>query len=99
MLNALVSIQVIPNSPGNEDSIHYVDRAIEVIIESGLAYRVGPLETTMEGNLESCLVVVNQVNQALVQAGCPSIISQIKLYCPAPAGSLYGLTEKYDPDA
>lgn len=96
MLNALVSIQVIPKTPENADVIPYVDRAIQVIIDSGLTYRVGPLETTMEGELERCLAVVHQMNEALVQSGCPSTISQVKLYCPAPEGSLYGLTKKYD---
>ncbi|HHW98166.1 MAG TPA: thiamine-binding protein [Firmicutes bacterium] len=96
MPNALVSIQVIPRTPDNADVIPYVDLAIRVIANSGLAYRVGPLETTMEGPLPHCLDVVQEINQVLMEKGCPSIISQIKVYCPAAAGSLFGLTEKYD---
>ena len=96
MLNALVSIQIIPQTPAGADIIPYVDSAIQLIIDSGLAYRVSPLETTMEGELEQCLAVVRQMNEALLASGCPAIISQVKTYCPAPAGALYQLTEKYD---
>ncbi len=96
MPNALVSIQVIPRTADNADVIPLVDRAIQVIADSGLAYRVGPLETTMEGPLSRCLEVVQQIYDALIASGCLSTISQIKVYCPAAAGSLYDLTEKYD---
>ena len=34
-------------------SIPYVDEAIKIIIESGLKYEVHPLETTIEGDLNS----------------------------------------------
>ncbi|NLW16804.1 MAG: thiamine-binding protein [Firmicutes bacterium] len=99
MPNALVSIQVIPNTPGGSDPIPYIDLAIGMISDSGLVYRVGPLETTMEGPLSQCLNVVQQINETLIEKGCPNIISQVKVYCPAPSGSLFQLTKKYDPHA
>lgn len=39
MANTLLSIQVIPKTPNNEDSIPYVDTAIEVIQKSGSSTR------------------------------------------------------------
>ena len=53
MANSLVSIQIIPKTKDGEDSIPYVDEAIKIIIESGLKYEVHPLETTIEGDLNS----------------------------------------------
>ncbi|NLY53140.1 MAG: thiamine-binding protein [Firmicutes bacterium] len=96
MLNALVSIQVIPQAESGSNIIPWVDRAIELIRVSGLPYRVGPMETTLEGDLGQCLDLLQNVHAELVRLGCPSVIAQIKTYCPAPVGSLYQLTEKYN---
>lgn len=54
MASTLLSIQVIPKTPNGENSYPYVDRAIEVIQQSGLKYQVNALDTTMEGNWRNC---------------------------------------------
>ncbi|GAB6992182.1 MTH1187 family thiamine-binding protein [Paenibacillus pini] len=97
MAHTLLSIQVIPKTPGNEDSIPYVDRAIEVIQQSGVKYEVHPLETTMEGELNELLDIVRQMHEALIEAGSPSVISQIKIAHNPKGISMDGLTEKYRP--
>ncbi|MCM3000264.1 MTH1187 family thiamine-binding protein [Paenibacillus cellulositrophicus] len=97
MANTLLSIQVIPKTPGNEDSYTYVDRAIEVIQQSGVKHEVHPLETTMEGELEELLDVVRKMHEALVAAGSPSIISQVKIAHNPGGISMDKLTEKYRP--
>ncbi|MCP1181839.1 thiamine-binding protein [Paenibacillus sp. FSL R7-0198] len=95
MASTLLSIQVIPKTPNGENSYPYVDRAIEVIQQSGLKYQVNALDTTMEGELEELLEVVRKMHEVLVEAGSPSIISQIKI-AHSPAGfSMDTLTEKY----
>ncbi len=43
MKDTLMSIQIIP-TPNNDNVIPYVDEAIKEIYESGLHFRVGPLE-------------------------------------------------------
>lgn len=95
MASTLLSIQVIPKTPNGENPYPYVDRAIEVIQQSGLKYQVNPLDTTMEGELEELLEVVRKMHEVLVEAGSPSIISQIKI-AHSPSGfSMDTLTEKY----
>lgn len=79
MANTLLSIQVIPKTPNNEDSYPYVDKAIEVIQRSGVKHQVNPLDTTMEGELDELLKVVKEMHEALTEAGSPSVISQIKI--------------------
>jgi len=96
MANALVSIQIIPKTKNGEDVIPYVDRAIEVIAASGLHYRVGPLETTMEGDLSDCLDVVERMNGEMIRMGCPNVISQVKIYYHPDGASMERLTAKYD---
>ncbi|MCP3746380.1 MULTISPECIES: MTH1187 family thiamine-binding protein [Paenibacillus] len=97
MANTLLSIQVIPKTPNNEDSYTYVDKAIEVIQRSGVKHQVNPLDTTMEGELDELLKVVKEMHEALTEAGSPSVISQIKIAHNLQGISMNKLTEKYRP--
>lgn len=97
MASTLLSIQVIPKTPDGRDTIPYVDEAIRVIQESGVKYQVNALETTLEGELPELLKIVNDMHEALFQAGCPGVISQVKI-AQYPTGiSMDRLTEKYRP--
>ncbi|WP_217592424.1 thiamine-binding protein [Cohnella sp. GbtcB17] len=97
MAQALLSIQILPKAAKPEDDTHlYVDRAIEIIKASGVAYRVGPLETTMEGDLDQLLDIVKEMNQAMFEKGSPSVLSQIKLLVHGSDGaSMAHLLRKY----
>lgn len=97
MANALVSIQILPKTPQGEDVIPYVDRAIAIIQASGVKYRVGPLETTMEGDLGRLLDIVKEMNEEMIRSGAPNVISQVKiLYAPEDGASMERLLEKYE---
>ncbi len=96
MANALVSVQILPTTPGGESVLPYVDRAIEIIKEAGVPYRVAPLETTMEGELSHLLAVVAEMSEEMAAMGCPSVISQVKIYYnPENGASMDRLLEKY----
>lgn len=95
MANALVSIQIIPKTPNGEDVIPYVDAAIEVVEQSGVPYRVAPLETTMEGELGNLLHIIEKMNTRMTELGAPSVISQVKIYSNPKGASMDKLTEKY----
>jgi uncharacterized protein YqgV (UPF0045/DUF77 family) len=95
MANALVSIQILPKTKNNDDIIPYVDRAIQVIAESGVKYLVSPLETTMEGELVQLLDIIQQMNAAMIEFGSPNVISQVKIYYNPSGASMDKLTEKY----
>jgi uncharacterized protein YqgV (UPF0045/DUF77 family) len=96
MANALLSIQIIPDAKDNEALIALVDRAIAVIDRAGVAYRVGPLETTMEGELEELLAIVKRINDEMTAHGSTSTISQIKILHKPAGASMAELTAKYD---
>ncbi|QGQ95501.1 thiamine-binding protein [Paenibacillus psychroresistens] len=95
MANALLSIQIIPKTKNNEEVIPYVDRAIQVIQESGVKYQVSAMETTMEGDIEQLLEIVKKMNDAMIEFGSPSVLSQIKLLFKPEGASMDKLTEKY----
>lgn len=95
MANALLSIQILPKTKNNEDIIPYVDRAIQVIQESGVKYQVSSLETTMEGDIEQLLEIVKKMNDAMIELGSPSVLSQIKILFNPQGASMDKLTEKY----
>ena len=85
MQDTLMSIQIVPKTPNNEDVIPYVDEAIKIIDDSGLHFRVGPLETTVQGDMSECLILIQKLHERMVELECPSIISQVKFY-HVPAG-------------
>ena len=98
MANALVSIQILPRTPNGNSVVPYVDRAIEIIQASGVRYVVGPLETTMEGDLSELLDIVKAMNDEMIRLGAPSVLSQVKIsYNPTDGASIDRLIAKYRP--
>lgn len=96
MVDTLMSIQIIPKTPNNEDVIPYVNEAIKIIDQSGMHYRVGPLETSVQGDMNECLILIQNLNQRMVELECPSIISQVKFYHVPEGIEIETLTGKYD---
>ncbi|GAA6825630.1 thiamine-binding protein [Staphylococcus sp. 18_1_E_LY] len=96
MDDTLMSIQIIPKTPNNEDVIPYVDEAIKVIQDSGLQYRVGPLDTTVQGDMNECLILIQKLNDRMVELEVPSTISQVKFYHVPEGITIETLTGKYD---
>lgn len=94
MTNTLMSIQIIPEHQ-QTGVIPLVDEAISIIDQSGLKYEVHPLETTIEGELNACLILIEQINERMVELECDSIISQIKFYHVPEGITMDTLTDKY----
>lgn len=77
-----VSFQVIPAVPPRE-VYAVVDKAIEVVAASGVRYEVGPMETTMEGELDLLLDIVKRAQEACITAGAARVVTIIKIdYAP-----------------
>ena len=97
MANALLSLQIIPRTGCPDQDTTLVDLAIALIERSGVAYRVGPLETSMEGDLPGLLDIVRQVNEEMVAHGSRGVLSQVKILFDPRGASMERLTKKYDP--
>jgi uncharacterized protein YqgV (UPF0045/DUF77 family) len=97
MSNALVSIQIIPKAQSKEELFSLVDAAIEVIEQAGVKYEVHPLETTMEGDFNQLLSVIEKMNIRMIELGSPNVISQVKILFQPEGITMDTLTEKYRP--
>ena len=76
-----LSLQVIPNVA---DELVYpvVDKVIAMIEESGLTYEVGPMETTIEGELDELMEIVKKAQYVCVQEGATRVISMVNDFKP-----------------
>lgn len=82
MAKVNVSLQVIPNVPP-ERIYSVVDKVIAMIAESGVKYEVGPMETTMEGELDELLQIVKKAQEICVEQGSSRVLSVVKIdYSP-----------------
>ncbi len=73
-----VSLQVIP-LVDQEEVYPIVDRVIDLIAASGVKYTVGPMETTMEGDLEELLNIVRNAHAICTTAGAERVLSVVKI--------------------
>lgn len=71
-----VSVQVLPLV---DDAYPVVDKAITAIAESGVKYKVGPMETTMEGTLDELMEVAKAAHLACFEAGAGKVVTIIKV--------------------
>lgn len=73
-----VSLQVIPSVP-DERLYPVVDKVIEYIASTGVKYVVGPMETTMEGDLDTLLEIVKKAQYICTQEGASRVVSVVKI--------------------
>lgn len=73
-----IALQILPSSK----TIHpytLVDKAIEVIANSGLRYQVTPFETVMEGTYDEIMEIVKKAQNACYEAGADSLMTYVKI--------------------
>ncbi len=73
-----VSLQVIPKV-NDTDTYRVVDKVIEYISSTGVKYEVGPMETTMEGELDLLMEIVKKVQYICVEEGASRVLSVVKI--------------------
>lgn len=73
----LLEFSMYPTDRGESVS-DYVARIIEIIDDSGLPYRLGPMGTTLEGEWDEVLAVVKACHDRLAE-DCGRIACQIKI--------------------
>jgi len=95
MSNALMNIQIIPKVHNLEDLYPTVEAAIALVESSGLVYEVGALGTTVEGQLGDLVDLVEAMNNAVIDRGAVSVISQVRFYQGQDDISMDDLTSKF----
>ena len=92
----IAELQVVPSPPGTHtDRWAHVDAAIAAVGDSGLAYEIGPLGTTVEGPAEAVWAVIRRAHEATLANGAAGVVSVVKLYetrDPADQATMSGLT-------
>lgn len=89
-----VSLQILPTV--SEERIYpVVDKVIELIEESGVKYEVGPMETTMEGELDVLLEIVKKAQDVCVKEGAPRVVSMVKIDYKPEGVTMNEKIEKY----
>jgi uncharacterized protein YqgV (UPF0045/DUF77 family) len=73
-----IAIQVVPIS--KEHPYPIIDKAIEVIDKSGVDYRVGAMETVMQGDYDKLMKIVRDAQQACLDAGADEIVVSLKVH-------------------
>lgn len=82
-MEATIALQILPKVESNEEVIRIVDAVILHIDRTGLRYEVGPLETTIEGDLEDLLAIIADAQRIAIEEGAQSVSSYIKMiYAP-----------------
>lgn len=73
-----LSLQIIPNVE-DERLYSVVDKVIEYISLCNVKYEVGPMETTMEGEITELLKIVEKSQEICINEGADRIISIVKI--------------------
>ena len=94
MMNSNVSLQVVPIVTG-VDAYEVVDKVIELIESTGVNYVVGPMETTMEGDLSLLMSIVVKAQELCVKCGARRVISVVKIDYKPEGVSIAEKIEKY----
>ena len=73
-----ISLQILPTSR-EKHPYDIVDKAIEIIVKSGVNYKVCPFETVMEGDYDIIMNIIKKVNETCLEQGAESIFANIKM--------------------
>ncbi|PKP28266.1 MAG: hypothetical protein CVU02_01420 [Bacteroidetes bacterium HGW-Bacteroidetes-19] len=79
-----LALQVLPRST-TKDSYGLVDKAIEIIEQSGVKYKVCPFETVLEGNYDELMAIVKKVHEQCYASGTETMMTYIKIQSSANA--------------
>jgi uncharacterized protein YqgV (UPF0045/DUF77 family) len=73
-----IALQIVPIT--KEHPYPIIDKAIEVIDRSGTQYRVGPMETVMQGDYDKIMSTVKAAQQACLDAGAEEVVVTMKVH-------------------
>lgn len=86
-MKSAMAVQCLPLNSGTKDEVYArVDRVIQRIRLSGLPFRVGPFETTVEGPAEELWILAADLHRILVEDGCPGA-TYLKMFSAEDLGS------------
>lgn len=73
-----LALQIVPL--GTPQTYSVIDRAIDVIRQSGVRFTVGPMETVLEGNYNTVMAIAREAQVAALEAGADELVVTLKLH-------------------
>lgn len=88
------AIQLLPLG-AKENKFEIIDKAIALIHDSGLHYKVCPFETVVEGPSEAVYALIHNIQVATLGADCNELLINIKIHAATRNLSFSEKLEKY----
>ncbi len=96
MYNASIAFQVLPKTKDDKKTLRIIDKVIQLVDKSRVSYTVGPMETTMEGNLDDLLEIVRKAQNLCIKEGAQSVFTNVKIiYSPKGVMTIEEKVKKY----
>lgn len=76
---AIVDFSVVPVGTASPSVSEYVRKCIVLIKESGLPYHIGPMGTSVEGDLAEIFKLILRIHEAQKKSGVQRILTTIKI--------------------
>lgn len=73
-----VAVQIVPIT--KEKPYPIIDKAIEVIAKSGIAFRVGAMETVLQGDYDVIMKTIKEAQEVCLAAGADEIVVTMKVH-------------------
>src|SRR5688572_9561324 len=89
------AIQLLPLK-GKEDKIALIDKAINLIQDSGLPYKVCPFETVVEGPPDVVYALIRSIQETTLGSGCDELLINIKVHAANRNLQIGGMLEQYE---
>lgn len=73
-----VAIQIVPIA--KEHPYPIIDKAIDVLKASGVDFRVGAMETVMQGDYKKLMAIVEKAQEACLNGGADELVVTLKVH-------------------
>jgi uncharacterized protein (TIGR00106 family) len=75
----IAEISVVPIGTESTGVSSYVRAALKIVEENDLEYEVGPMGTSVEGELDAIFAVVRAIHEELAKMGCNRVLTTIRI--------------------
>ncbi len=77
--NIHFAIQIVPKSK-TQHAYDIIDKAIDIIKQSGLKFEVGPMETVIEGDYDTIMSIAKKAQEVCLESGADEIVVAMKVH-------------------
>ncbi|MFP3908704.1 MAG: MTH1187 family thiamine-binding protein [Archaeoglobaceae archaeon] len=75
----VVELSIVPVGTGSTSVSKYIRQAVDLLKERGLDYRVTPMATVIEGDLDKVMEACKEVHRSVLETEVNRVITTIKI--------------------